>query len=104
MDSLRLIQQSLTGGVADWLVRLVDSMPGTAPPRPDPTADAPAAAAALRGFVREVVTTDPATHQPLSNIQIMLIESALECVDWEALARHPRLRRLDWAHATLTQP
>ena len=31
-----------------------------------------------------VVTADPATHEPLSNIQVFLIESALECVDWEA--------------------
>jgi hypothetical protein len=40
----------------------------------------------------------------LENIQIFLIESALECVDWEAMARDPRLRRFDWAHARLTQP
>jgi hypothetical protein len=104
MDSLRLLHQSLTGGVADWLVRLVDSMPGIAPTRADPTAADPSAAAALRRFVHEVVMTDPATHQPLSNIQILLIESALECVEWEALARHPRLRHLDWAHASLIQP
>ena len=74
-------------------------MPGIAPARADPTALDPAAAAWLHRFVREVVTADPMTHEPLSNIQIFLIESALECVDWEALARDPRLRRFDWEHA-----
>jgi hypothetical protein len=58
----------------------------------------------LHRFVRDVVTADPVTHEPLSNIQVFLIESALECVDWEALAHHPRLRHLDWEHARLTQP
>ncbi len=87
MDDLRMLRQSLTEGVADWLIRLVDSMPGLAPPRADPTEEDPAVAGWLHRFVREVVTTDPATHQPLTAIQIFLIESALECVDWEALAQ-----------------
>jgi hypothetical protein len=104
MTDLESLRRSLTEGVADWLVRLVDSMPGIAPPRGDPTALDPAVAAWLRRFVREVVTADPITHEPLANIQIFLIESALECVDWEAMARNPRLRRFDWAHARLTQP
>ena len=104
MDSLRLLHRSLTEGVTDWLVRLVDSMPGLAPTRPDPTAEDPSAAASLRRFVREVVTTDPDTKQHIMNIQIFLIESALEGVDWEALVRHHRLCHLDWAHARLTQP
>jgi hypothetical protein len=104
MTDLESLRRSLTEGVADWLVRLVDSMPGIAPPRDDPTALDPAVAAWLRRFVREVVTADPITHEPLANIQIFLIESALECVDWEAMTRDPRLRRFDWAHARLTQP
>jgi hypothetical protein len=104
MTDLESLRRSLTEGVADWLVRLVDSMPGIAPPRDNPTALDPAVAAWLRRFVREVVTADPITHEPLANIQIFLIESALECVDWEAMARDPRLRRFDWAHARLTQP
>ncbi len=44
MDALESLRRSLTEGVGDWLVRLVDSMPGTAPPRADPTAEDPAAA------------------------------------------------------------
>ena len=104
MDDLKSLRRSLTDGVAHWLVRLVDAMPGTAPPRDDPTAEDPVAAGALHRFVREVVTTDPAIHAPLTNIQIFLIEGALECVEWEAVARHPRLRRFDWAHATLIAP
>jgi hypothetical protein len=32
MTDLESLRRSLTEGVADWLVRLVDSMPGIAPP------------------------------------------------------------------------
>jgi hypothetical protein len=104
MNTLESLRRSLTEGVTDWLVRLVDSMPGFAPSRADPTVEDPSAAGWLHRFVREVVTDDPVAHRPLSNIQIFLIESALDCVDWERLAREPRLRPLDWEHARLTQP
>ena len=86
MDTPESLRRSLTEGVADWLVRLVDSMPATAPPRTDSTSEAPVVAGWLHRFVRDVVTADPVTREPLSNIQIFLIESALDCVDWEALA------------------
>ena len=104
MDTLESLRRSLTEGVADWLVRLVDSMPGTAPPRTDSTSEAPVVAGWLHRFVRDIVTADPVTREPLSNIQIFLIESALDCVDWEALARHPQLRHLDWEHAGRSSP
>ena len=58
----------------------------------------------LRGFVREVVTVNPVTRDALSSIQIFLIEYALDCVDWEALAHDPRFRHLDWSQARLTGP
>jgi hypothetical protein len=104
MNTQEALRRSLTEGVADWLIRLVETMPGLAPPRDDPTAEDPAAAEWLHRFVRDTVTTDPITRNPLTNIQIFLIESALDYVDWGALARDPRLRRLDWEHARLTQP
>ncbi len=104
MDALECLRRSLTEGVGDWLVRLVESMPGTAPARADPTAEDPAAAGWLHRFVRDVVTADPVSHEPLSNIQVFLIESSLDYVDWEGLARDSRLRRFDWEHARPTQP
>jgi hypothetical protein len=79
-------------------------LPDLAPLRTDPTAIVPAAAGWLYRFVRDVVTTNPVNRQDLSNIQIFLIERALDCVDWDELAREPRFRRFDWAHARLALP
>lgn len=104
MESVESLRQSATDGVADWLSRLVESMPTLAPPRPDPTADDPAVPRRMHQFVRDVVTTNPATGDALSNIQTFLIEFALDCVDWDGLARDPRFLRLDWSHAHLTYP
>ena len=72
--------------------------------RTDPTARIRLAAGWLRRFVHEVVTVNPVTRDALTNIQIFLIELALDCVDWDALARDSRFRRLDWSHARLTAP
>jgi len=94
----------VTDGVADWLSQMVEVNPALAPPRADPTVEDPGAAGWLHRFVRDVVTVNPVTRDALSNIQIFLIESALDCVDWEALARDPRFRRLDWSQARLTAP
>ena len=80
------------------------SRSGPCPSRTDPTAEDPGAADWLRRFVREVVTVNPVTRDALSSIQIFLIEYALDCVDWEALARDPRFRHLDWSQARLTSP
>ena len=44
MQSLELLLQSTTDGVADWLSQLVEVMPDLAPQRADPTAEDPAAA------------------------------------------------------------
>jgi hypothetical protein len=104
MESLESLRQSATDGVADWLSRLVEHMPNLAPTRTDPTEEDPAAAGWLHRFVREVVTANPVTRDALSNIQIFLIELALGCVDWDALARDPRFRHLDWSRARLTYP
>ncbi|WP_406696348.1 hypothetical protein V5E97_35685 [Singulisphaera sp. Ch08] len=104
MVSLESIRRSATDGVADWLSRLVEIMPNLAPTRTDPTAEDPAAAGWLHGFVRDVVTVNPETKHDLTNIQIFLIEIALDCVDWDALARNPRFRHLDWSKARLTYP
>ena len=81
MQSLELLRQSATDGVADWLSQLVEIMPDLAPQRADPTAEDPAAAGWLHRFVREVVTVDSVTRGPLTNIQIFVIEFALDCVD-----------------------
>jgi hypothetical protein len=104
MESLESLRQSVTDGVADWLSGLVEFMPDLAPRRDDPTADDPAAAGWLHRFVRDVVTVNPVTRGELTNIQIFLIEFALDCVDWDALARDPRFSHLDWSQARLTRP
>jgi hypothetical protein len=79
-------------------------MPDLAPRRSDRTAEDPAAAGWLHRFVRDVVTANPVTRDALTSIQVFLIELALDCVDWDALARDPRFDPLDWSHARLTQP
>ena len=95
--------RSVTDGVTDWLAALVEAMPDLAPRRTDPAQEDPAIAAGwLRRFAHDVVTTNPVTRDSLTNIQIFLIESALDSVDWEALARDPRFRRFDWSHAGLS--
>jgi hypothetical protein len=104
MESLESLRQTATDGVADWLSQLVENMPNLVPTRTDPTEEDPAAAGWLHRFVREVVTANPVTRDALSNIQIFLIELALRCVDWDALARNPRFRHLDWSRARLTYP
>jgi len=104
MASLESIRRSANDGVADWLSRPVESMPDLAPTRTDPTAADPAAAGWLHRFVRDVVTVNPETNDDLTNIQIFLIEIALDCVGWDALARDRRFRHLDWSKARLTSP
>ncbi|MDB5351467.1 MAG: hypothetical protein JWN86_2714 [Planctomycetota bacterium] len=93
-----------TDGVADWLSRLIADWPNIAPRRNDPTSEDPTAAASLHLFVREVVTLNPETRQSLTNIQVYLIEFALDAVDWDALVRNPRFRALDWSQARLIAP
>jgi hypothetical protein len=104
MESLESLRQTATAGVADWLSRLVESLPKLAPTRTDPMAEDPAAAGWLHRFVRETVTTNPETRDALTGVQIFLIEFALDCVDWDALACDPRFRHLDWSKARLTVP
>ena len=104
MQSLESIRRLVTDGVAAWLARLVEDMPDIAPERTDAETKEPAVAGWLHRFVREVVTVNPATRGDLTNIQIFLIESALDCVDWSALARDPRFRQRDWSHARLILP
>jgi hypothetical protein len=102
MKSVESPSSIVTDGVGEWLSRLVALNPDLAPPRTDPTAEDAGAAGWLRWFVREVVTVNPATKGPLSNIQIFLLEAALDCVDWETLARDSRFRHLDWSQARLS--
>jgi hypothetical protein len=104
MASLESLRHSVTDGIADWLSRLVENRPDLAPRRTDPTTVDPAAAGWLHRFVRDIVTVNPATRDSLSNIQIFLIEFALDCVEWETLARDPRFRHLEWSKARLTSP
>jgi hypothetical protein len=87
MESLETLCQSATDGVADWL-----------------TAKDPTETEHLQRFVHDILTTNPDTHAPLPPIYIFLIELALGCVDWDALARDPRFRHLDWAKARITYP
>ena len=64
----------------------------------------PSAAGWMHRFARDVITTNPVSRSPLSPVQIYLLEQALECVDWPALARDRRLRHLDWSRASLVYP
>jgi len=104
MKSMESLRRIATDGVAEWLSRLLESLPNIAPPRTDPTEVDPANAGWLHKFVRDVVTTNPETHDDLSNIQIYLIEISLDAVDWDALAGEPRFRHFDWSHAHLAYP
>lgn len=98
------LRRSVTDGVADWLSQLVEDRPGLAPPRVGAMEENPSASGWLHQFVRDVVAVNPVTGDSLTNIQVFLIESALDCVDWDALARDPRFRDRDWSHARLTYP
>jgi len=104
MESLKSLRQSATEGVADWLYRLVETLPDLAPTRADPTAEDPAIPVHLFRFVQGVVTMNPVNRDVLPGIHIFLIEFALGCVDWDALARDPKFRLLDWSRARLTHP
>jgi len=104
MISLESLHRDATDGVAEWLCQLLESLPNLAPPRTDSMEVDPANAGWMHKFVRDVVTTDPATHDDLSSIQIYLVELALDVVDWDELAREPRFRHFDWSHAHLAYP
>jgi len=97
-------RQSVTDGVADWLSQLVEDRPGLAPPWAGDRDLESSASAWLHRYVREVVTVNSVTVPPFTHIQIFLIESALDCVDWDVLARDPRFRDGDWSRAWLTNP
>ena len=104
MKSLESLHRIATDEIAEWLSRLVAHAPDLAPRRTDSAAEDPAAAGWLHRFVRDVLTVNPATRDDLTNIQVFLIEFALDCVDWNALVRDPRFSHLDWFHARLTIP
>src|SRR4051794_13747844 len=98
MDVLR---ERATDGVATWLIQFA---PGLVPERTDPATDDPSALWWMHRFAGDVITANPVTKSPLSPVQIHLLELALECVDWPALARDRRLRPLDWSRASLVFP
>jgi hypothetical protein len=100
-QSLEALREHATEGITTWLTAIA---PGLAPARPDPAADDPSAAGWMHGFVRDVITTNPISRSPLSSVQIYLLEQALGCVDWPALARDQRFRHLDWSRASLVYP
>jgi len=95
------LRERATDGIATWLAQFA---PGLVPERADPTADDPSALWWMHRFVRDVITTNPVSRSPLSPVQIYLIELALECVNWPALAHDRRLRHLDWSRASLVYP
>ena len=100
-QTLESLREHATDGIRTWLTGFA---PGLVPERPDPDADDPSAAGWMHRFARDVITTNPVSRSPLSAVQIYLIEQALECVDWPALARDRRLRHLDWSRASLVYP
>jgi hypothetical protein len=100
-QTLEALREHATDGITAWLTGFA---PGLVPERPDPGADDPSAAGWMHWFAREVITTNPVSRSPLSPVQIYLLEQALGCVDWPALARDRRLRHLDWSRASLVYP
>jgi hypothetical protein len=100
-QTLEALRQQATEGITTWLTGFA---PGLVPERPDPGADDPSAAGWMHRFARDVITTNPVSRSPLSSVQIYLLEQALGCVDWPALARDRRLRHLDWSRASLVYP
>jgi hypothetical protein len=69
-----------TEGVAAWLSRLPGGIEALAPGGARPEAGR------LRALVRDRVTTNPVTREPLAPVQIHLLELVLGAVDWPALA------------------
>ena len=102
-QTLEEIGERATDGIRRWLTRFA---PGLVPERADPTADDPSAESGMQRFVRDVITTNPLSpsRSPLVPVQVYLLELGLECVDWSALVRDRRLRRLDWSRAGLAYP
>ena len=100
-QTLESLREHATEGITRWLTGFAS---GIAPERPDPAAEDPSAAGWMQRFVRDVITTNPISRSPLSSVQIYLLEQALGCVDWPALARDRRLRHLDWSRASLVYP
>lgn len=103
MTSVSSLRRSVTDGVADWLARLIEEGSLFVPPRESPAYE-PHTAEWLHRFVREIVTVDPTSGHPLTNIQVFLLESALECVEWDDLVRDTRLRGRDWMQARRSYP
>lgn len=95
------VRDRVTDGIADWLAGFAPEM---IPNRSDPTVVDSSSAGWMRRFVRDLVTTNPVSRSPLSPVQVHLIESALACADWQALAQDRRLRDLDWSRASLVHP
>lgn len=104
MQTLESLRESVTEGVSNWLSQLVQAMPDLAPRRTDPAEEDPALSGLLQRFVHDVVTTNPVTRDALPSIQVLLIELALDCGDWDALARDPRFRQFDWSRARFDYP
>lgn len=84
VDPWRGFRRRATEGIATWLSRLPGGvgayLPAAASPR-----EVRDGAARLHAFVRDRVTTNPVTREPLSPVQIHLLELVLEAVDWPAL-------------------
>src|SRR5829696_6492648 len=101
--TLEELRGRATDGIRTWLTGFA---PGLVPERADPTADDPSAASGMQRFARDLITTNPLSpsRTPLVPVQVYLLELGLECVDWAALVRDRRLRRLDWSRAGLTYP
>ena len=100
-QTLELLREQATDGIAMWLAGFA---PGHVPELPDPGAADPSAAGWMHRFALDVITTNPVSRSPLSSVQIFLLEQALGCVDWPALARDRRLGHLDWSRASLIYP
>jgi hypothetical protein len=101
LPTVEALRERATDGIATWLAQFA---PGLVPERADPTVDDPSALWWMHRFVRDVITTNPVSRSPLSPVQIYLIELALECVNWPALAHDQRFRHLDWSRASLVYP
>jgi hypothetical protein len=95
------VRDQVTAGIASWLAGFAPDM---VPRRSNPEVEDASSPGWMRRFVRDLLTTNPVTRSPLAPVQVYLIEQALACADWPALAQDHRLRRLDWSRASLVHP
>lgn len=103
-DPWSVYRRRATEGIATWLSRLPGGVEKYLPDGGETTADARNVGERLHAFVRDLVTSNPMTREPLSPVQIHLLELVLEAVDWPTIAVAGELLDLDSPTAAAPGP